>query len=485
MLYSFAICAVYFVSVEINSLTLKNIRNGRYMINIDFEYGTLIINGTEEELKPVEQFIKYDTRIKAFRAEGFKYADIVLTLHRKKIKYQDNAKNFTPISIDLKTDFTPMPHQKDALTAWCNGNKRGVIEMPTGSGKSFLAMLAINIVKRPTIIIAPTIDLMQQWATGLEKSFDCQVGMLGGGSKNIQDITVSTYDSAVIMTEFIGNRFGFIIFDECHHLPSSVNKQIAIMNIAPYRLALTATLEREDGGENLLYNIVGPLLYNVHIDDLEGNVLSEYQTEQIHLALEEDELNEYEINRKIYINFVRANGINFSNKSGWSQFIIQCSRQMNGREAMNAYLMQKKIARSGRSKIKKLWELIMQHSSERIIIFTAENDSAYEIGKNFYLPVITHRTKAIERKDFLEKFRSGEYPILVTSKVLNEGVDVPEASVGIIVSGSGSIREHVQRLGRILRRKKDGKQAILYELISDGTSEEQVSERRRNHRAYN
>jgi superfamily II DNA or RNA helicase len=83
----------------------------------------------------------------------------------------------------------------------------------------------------------------------------------------------------------------------------------------------------------------------------------------------------------------------------------------------------------------------------------------------------------------LTMFRSGEYPVLVTSKVLNEGVDVPEASIGIIVSGSGSIREHVQRLGRILRQAS-GKKAILYELISQGTSEYYVSERRREHRAY-
>ena len=84
---------------------------------------------------------------------------------------------------------------------------------------------------------------------------------------------------------------------------------------------------------------------------------------------------------------------------------------------------------------------------------------------------------------FLEKFRSGEYPVLLTSKVLNEGVDVPEASIGIVVSGSGSTREHVQRLGRILRAK-EGKQAVLYELVSDGTSEMSVSFRRRQHRAY-
>ena len=120
----------------------------------------------------------------------------------------------------------------------------------------------------------------------------------------------------------------------------------------------------------------------------------------------------------------------------------------------------------------------------RILIFTADNGTAYRIGELLCLPVITHKTKAAERKEFLDSFRTGEYPVLVTSKVLNEGVDVPEANIAVVVSGSGSIREHVQRLGRILRRTAEGKQAVLYELVSAGTSEMSVSERRRNHRAY-
>ena len=119
-----------------------------------------------------------------------------------------------------------------------------------------------------------------------------------------------------------------------------------------------------------------------------------------------------------------------------------------------------------------------------MLIFTADNATAYELGRLFFWPVLTHHTKASERKDFLERFRSGEYPVLVTSKVLNEGVDVPAAAVGVILSGSGSVREHVQRLGRILRPAPGKAQAVLYELISADTSEENVSRRRRNHDAY-
>jgi len=151
---------------------------------------------------------------------------------------------------------------------------------------------------------------------------------------------------------------------------------------------------------------------------------------------------------------------------------------------MRAFLEQRRIARGGRAKLRTVWELANRHCGERMLIFTADNATAYELGRLFFWPVLTHHTKAAERKEFLEKFRSGEYPVLVTSKVLNEGVDVPAAAVGVILSGSGSVREHVQRLGRILRPAPGKDQAVLYELVSADTSEENVSRRRRNHAAY-
>jgi len=83
----------------------------------------------------------------------------------------------------------------------------------------------------------------------------------------------------------------------------------------------------------------------------------------------------------------------------------------------------------------------------------------------------------------LESFRNGSLDVLVTSKVLNEGVDVPEASIGIVISGSGAVREHVQRLGRILRHQ-EGKRAVLYEVVSKDTGEIHINNRRRNHHAY-
>ena len=452
-------------------------------VRIYFSQGTLLLDGSPEQLISVAFDVVFDERVKLYRAPSYKYAKIILALREHQIDVIDEARAYSPLELELHSAFAPRPHQQDAFRRWREASGRAIVVMPTGSGKTYLAVMAINELKRPALIVVPTIDLMQQWASSLEKFFRCKVGMLGGGSREIEPITVTTYDSAVIHMEFIGNRFGFIIFDECNHLPGAVSRTAAAMCIAPYRMGLTATPDREDEGNQVMEELIGPIVCQIHIDELEGSVLAPYITRRLELALEPDEAVEYQQSRQTYTDFLRRNGITFNQKSDWARFIGLCARQPDGRKALDAYLGQRRIARAGRSKFKKVWDLICLHRGERIIVFTADNDTAYDLGRQFLLPVITHRTKAAERKEFLDNFRSGVYPVLVTSKVLNEGVDVPEAGIGIIVSGSASIREHVQRLGRILRAG-EGKKAVLYELISEGTSEVHVSQRRREHRAY-
>ena len=164
--------------------------------------------------------------------------------------------------------------------------------------------------------------------------------------------------------------------------------------------------------------------------------------------------------------------------------MIQSSRGPEGRRAMEAYQRQRRLAFAAPSKLDYLFLLLRQHRRDRVIIFTQDNATVYGISRRFLIPAITHQTKVTERSQILSGFSAGTYNAVVTSKVLNEGVDVPEANVAIIMSGSGSVREHVQRLGRVLRKKKDGGGARLYELVTVGTSEAYTSARRRDHIAY-
>ena len=138
----------------------------------------------------------------------------------------------------------------------------------------------------------------------------------------------------------------------------------------------------------------------------------------------------------------------------------------------------KAVALEAEAKLVLLESLLKQHRKDRVMVFTESNRFAYRISARHLLPAITHQTKTKERKQILERFNTGEYPAIVTSKVLNEGVNVPEANIGVILGGSGSTREYTQRLGRILR-KREGKYAMLYEVVTKDTLEKGVSQRRR------
>jgi superfamily II DNA or RNA helicase len=453
------------------------------MIEIVFDRGTIVADNVTKNTATLFPYLKWDERIQKYRAQAFYYRDFILTLRARNLAYIDKAKNFSPFNLMLKEQITPRPHQSDALNAWVTKGSQGVVVLPTGAGKTILAVLAIAKTNRPTLVHVPTIDLMHQWYQVLTRYFFQPIGLLGGGENNIQTITVATYDSALIHVPFRGNLFGLLVFDECHHLPSEQMQYCAISNIAPFRLGLTATPESTNEREKLMNDICGPFCFQIHIHDLTGNTLSPYEviTKEVELSHEEHE--QYLQARKVYTSFLKANFINFSQTNAWSQFLRIAHRSEAGKQAFQAYLLQKKIAQSSQNKINVVWDIFCKHPSDRIIIFTQDNETAYALGRLFFLPVLTHHTKVRERENFLNSFRCGEYRILVTSKVLNEGVDVPEASVAIVFSGSGTVREHVQRLGRILRAQK-GKKAILYELISANTGEYFVNQRRREHSAY-
>jgi superfamily II DNA or RNA helicase len=346
-----------------------------------------------------------------------------------------------------------------------------------------MANLAINAAQRPTLVITPTIDLMNQWFDELTLCFDVEVGLLGGGYYEVKPLTVTTYDSAYMNMNRIGDKFGLLVFDECHHLPGPTYGLASTCAIAPFRLGLTATPERADNAHEQLDRLIGPIIYRKEITQLRGQFLADYRVETQYVNLSEEEQFRYESSREVYRNFTRDHGIDFRRPDAWGQFLRLAFRSTEGRAAYQAYREQRELALAAPAKLQLLGRLLDHHHGDRIIIFTHDNATVYQIARRFLVPVITHQTKTKERREVLLRFNDGRFPIVATSRVLNEGVNVPEANVAIILSGTGSVREHVQRLGRILRKRGD-KEATLYEVITRGTVEEFTSSRRRKHSAY-
>ncbi|RYG70415.1 DEAD/DEAH box helicase, partial [bacterium] len=410
-------------------------------------------------------------------------ADIVRAFVRDKVPYEDCARAYVELSAGASVHREPRPYQAEALSAWKKARGRGVVVLPTGAGKTHVAVMAIDDKRRATLVVAPTLDLVRQWYDLLRATFPVPVGVVGGGSYDVQPITVTTYDSAYMHMENLGARFGLVVFDEVHHLPGASYALSARFAIAPFRLGLTATPERQDGREAELDALVGPQVYRRDIVELSGDYLADYDTEHVSVELSPSEREEYDAERAVYRAFVQENHIRMASPQGWSEFIMLSSRSDHGRRAMAAYRRQKELAFAAPAKLDYVALLLHVHRGDRCILFTQDNATAYEVSRRFLVPAITHQTKVKERSEILANLASGTYGAVATSKVLNEGVDVPDANVAIVISGSGSVREHVQRLGRVLR-KKDGKRAILYEIVTAGTGETYTSERRREHSAY-
>lgn len=451
-------------------------------MRLSFDLGTLVLHDPPPGLQPPDCF-QWDGRVDRWRAQAYHYRTIIEQFKQTGAPYDNNAPAYHTLKLVSRLTQEPHPFQSEALDAWKAAGRRGVVVLPTGAGKSYVGQMAIETVQRGTLVVAPTIDLMNQWYDLLCAAFGEEIGLIGGGYYEIQDLTVTTYDSAYSHMDRLGNRWGLVIFDECHHLPGEMYSHAAEMCLAPYRLGLTATPERADGRHVLLESLIGPLAYTKGIKELAGDYLAEYVTERIAVSLTPEEETEYKQARSTFYDFVVDHGIVLDGLAGWHRFVRESARSRRGRQAMLAHQRSKKLALGTSAKLRTLDFLLKKHARERVIIFTSDNDTVYAISAAFLIPAITHQTPTKERKAILEGFNRGDYLALATSKVLNEGVNVPEASVAVILSGSGSIREHVQRLGRVLR-KREGKQAILYEVITAGTVEENISRRRRQHDAY-
>jgi len=445
------------------------------MVKLTYDRGTVLV---DEWIPQLHDVLKWDYRVKAFRALAVDYYKIRSVLESFSIEFEDNVLEPILGSVSLRRRYRLREYQEEALKAWIKNGCRGVVVLPTGTGKTIIGVYAIANVNGSSLVVAPTIELVYQWRDKLVEAFNIDVGVYGGGEKRIGFITVSTYDSAYLNAEYFGNKFKLIVFDEVHHLVSEGYRQIAELNAAPFRLGLTATPEREDGRHVDLPMLVGNVVYRMGVKELSGSFLAPFKIVKIPVELTPTERERYNRLTDIYKSFLKSRGLRIRSLNDFQKFILRSGLDSEARQALLAWHESRMVALNAEGKIRVLKDLLAKHRGEKIIIFTEYNDVVHRISRELIIPEITHKTGGEERERTLRMFRDGVFNVIATSKVLEEGIDVPDASVAIIISGTGSRREFIQRLGRILR-PKDGKQAILYELVTKGTLETKSSRKRR------
>jgi len=450
------------------------------MLRLGFDAGTLVLHGLGPPPGDCAHghppALVWDPRIASYRAPAYRYREIALWLRRLGVSavnevYPRRARTDRWVAPELR------PYQHAALLSWQTAGRTGLVVLPTGAGKTRVACATMAVARCSALCIVPTRVLLHQWREEIARYYGGPVGCLGDGERRIEHITVATAEGAYRHMSKLGCSFGMLVVDEAHHFGGGIRDEALEMCAAPLRLGLTATAP---DGEALarLTDLLGPVVCKLAIGDLAGEWLADFDTVVLALRLNSREQKQYDVAmarfRAVFESF-RA----VSPSAAWCDFVAMASRSEQGRAALAAFRFSRRLTSYPEATRSAVAELLARHRLSRALIFTSDNATAYVIAREHLVMPMTCEIDRTERDQALAAFRSGELRALVSARVLNEGLDVPDADVAIIVGGMSGEREHVQRVGRLLR-PFPGKRALVYELVAAGTHEvRKAAERRR------
>lgn len=445
-------------------------------LELVFDRGTLLFRGEwSPELQTLPHVV-LDPRVRAFRAPAFAWAEIVRALRARTTPFAERARSETrPTGAWREIELRP--YQEAAVRAWEISNRRGLVVLPTGAGKTRVALAAIARSRCSALCIVPTRVLLEQWRSELARFYAGPVGCYGDGAHDLAPITVATSESAWRHMSEIGNRFDLLVVDEAHHFGANLRDEALEMSVAPARLGLTATPPSEGPAANKLFALLGPMVYQLGIGDLAGTFLARFDLLIMALELTADERRAYEQDiarfRAVHSMFQRA-----VPGATWAEFARAAAATSDGRAALTAWRRVRRLLAFTNAKSEAVASLLSRHRDGKVLVFTADNETAYALSRRLLLMPLTCDIGREEREEALGAFREGRLRALVSARVLNEGLDVPDADVAIVVGSALGTREHVQRVGRLLR-PAPGKRAIVYELVSRDTIEVGQARRRR------
>jgi superfamily II DNA or RNA helicase len=451
---------------------------------LSFAGGTLVLTGVGPAA--VKQFFvpnpwQWDGRIGAWRCEAIEYPAVRRGLMAMGTAFTDLVPRWRRVVWPRVQLPRLRPEQEIALAAW-KAAGRGVLVMPTGTGKTEVALTIMAHMPMATLIVAPVRDLMYQWHRRILEGVGYDAGVIGDSVFRVEPVCVTTYESACIHMEKLGDRFALIVFDECHHLPGDMRRDAACMSAAPRRLGLTATLERSDGRHVDLDRLIGPIVYRLPLAEVRGQTLADYDVVRVpvHLSAEEQaRYNALSARVRVYLAHRRKQEPAYS----WEDLCSETGKDPAARRALTAFFARKAIEDRALEKLRVLEDIFRLHAGSSVLIFAGSNAMARDVSRRFLIPCLLNHCGKNERLDILHGLRDGIYPALVANQVLDEGVDVPDVKVAVVIGGTASTRQAQQRLGRILRRAGNAR-AVLYEVVCADTRDEQRSRRRRGNDAY-
>ena len=390
--------------------------------------------------------------------------------------------------------------QVRALDGWAEHQHRGVVEAVTGAGKTRLALAAIEAEVRRggrAIAIVPTRDLQHQWLAEIDLhlikgvGLRAKVGAMGGGRKDTlrtADIVVATVQSACQNQLGLATSRGLLVADEVHHYGAE-RWSAALENGFDHRLGLTATYERDDDGlERVLAPYFGPYRYSLGYEEaLADDVIAHFKVAFIGVQFGPEELARY-LEADVRAKRKRSTLVNAFGLTPepFGVFMREVQRlAKSGSEGarhaglyLSAFSKRRQILAAADEKFEYLARLAPAiEAADSTILFSQTRqaaDRAVSVVKRAGIKgkALHAELDPSERRETFDAFREGSSRFIAAPKLLDEGIDVPDADFAIVLASSRSRRQMIQRMGRVIRKKADdrlGRIAILY---VEGTSED-------------
>ncbi len=385
--------------------------------------------------------------------------------------------------------------QIDALTAWLECGRRGIVEAVTGSGKTDMALAAISdAVRRDhfVMVVVPTRVLIAQWHERLTRAFpDLTVGRLGDSRRDRPDscdILVATRHSASSQRPVPPEgRGGLLVADECHGFGGGVLRK-AMIGDYNERLGLTATLERGDNAiEKVILPYFGGVCFRYNFASaIDDGVCAQPRVAFVSVPLESAERTEYVTTEQQLVDARRVLRAVPEMPQNFSDFLAAVAHLADqdagtsgraAREYLDALGKRREIVANSTAKYRALTTLAPSIAdAEGALVFTetvkAANHAINRLDSELSIEIITGETPRLARETILEDLRAGRLDAVAAPRVLDEGVDVPNANLGVVVSASRTRRQMIQRMGRILRRKPAGSGARFVILFAADTLED-------------
>ncbi|MFZ8858402.1 MAG: DEAD/DEAH box helicase [Candidatus Caldarchaeales archaeon] len=359
------------------------------------------------------------------------------------------------------------PYQEEAYQAWVNKGMRGVIVAPTGTGKTVIASYAIKTSSLPTLVIVPTERILKTWVSALGR-FGMQATAYYGREKDLSPLTISIYNSVIRHPEIV-DRFKLVVLDEVHHAGADAFSRVLNLLDGKAVMALTATLRRSDG-KHAIITAKLPVVYVLEFKvAVENGYVSQVDIVPVPAPLTSEERKMYreieeKLNRvKIELDDAKARSLpSVAKLERLLKILLNKRRQLLS-----------KIP----SKRAKVLEIVRSVEDDRILVFS-ESIESVETLKQYLLEngvsAETYHSQKPERvRDMIFANWGKAFRVLLAVRALDEGVDVPEVKMGIIIASGKETRQLVQRLGRLIRPVQ-GKKARLYVVYAEGTYEFEI-----------